>query len=106
MKPTLIIVDDILNVRERLRDILEDEFEVVGLAASGQEAVALCTEYKPQLVLMDLVMPRMSGIEATRNILARVQPAPRIVVISALNDENVVLKALEAGAAEYLIKPV
>lgn len=106
MKPTLLIVDDIQGIREKLREALESEFDVVGLAASGAEAVAFCTASSPQLVLMDLVMPKMSGIEATKAILAAASPAPRIVILSALHDESVVLRALEAGAAEYLVKPV
>ncbi len=106
MRPTLIIVDDIQSVREKLRESLEKEFDVVGLAGSGSEAIALCQKLSPQLVLMDLVMPNMSGIEATKGILAAVAPPPQIVVLSALHDENIVLRALEAGASEYLIKPV
>lgn len=106
MRPTLIIVDDIQSVREKLRESLEKEFDVVGLAGSGTEAIELCRKFSPHLVLMDLVMPKMSGIEATKAILATLASPPRIVVLSALHDENVVLRALEAGAAEYLIKPV
>lgn len=106
MKPTLLIVDDIVSIREKLRDSLSSEFEVVGLAASGAEALAICKQTRPQLVLMDLVMPLMSGIDATRAIVAALSPAPRIVVLSALHDENIVIRALEAGAAEFLVKPV
>ncbi len=105
MRPTLIIVDDIQSVREKLRESLEKEFDVVGLAGSGAEAIELCGKFSPQLVLMDLVMPKMSGIEATK-ALATVASPPQIVILSALHDENIVLRALEAGAAEYLIKPV
>ena len=106
MKPTLLIVDDIKAVREKLRDALEDEFDIVGIAGSGAEAIRQCADFTPQLVLMDLVMPKMSGIEATKAILAQANPAPKVVVLSALHDENIVLRALEAGASEYLIKPV
>jgi two-component system, chemotaxis family, chemotaxis protein CheY len=106
MKPTLLIVDDIASIRDKLRDCLENEFEIVGLASSGAQAVQLCQQTRPQLVLMDLVMPLMSGIDATRAIVAAVTPAPRIVVLSALHDENIVIRALEAGAAEFLVKPV
>lgn len=106
MKPRLLIVDDIVSVCEKLRDLLENEFEVVGLAGGGAEAIALCEKHKPDLVLMDLVMPLMSGIEVTQQILAKVTPAPRVVILSAIEEENTVIRALEAGAAEYLLKPV
>lgn len=106
MKTTLLIVDDIKAIREKLRDCLENDFEVVGLAGSGQEAIEICREKTPRLVLMDLVMPKMSGIDATKQILASVNPPPQIVVLSALHDETILLRAMEAGVSEYLLKPV
>lgn len=106
MKPTLLIVDDIQSVREKLGEVLAGDFEVVGLAGSGAQAIAMAQTFAPQLILMDLVMPQMSGLEATKAILALANPAPRVVILSALHEENVVLEAFEAGAAEYLIKPV
>jgi len=106
MKPTLLLVDDVVEARNQLQQALAGGFDVVGLASSGLEAVELCERLKPGLVLMDLVMPQMSGLDAIRLIQARVRPSPRIVVLSGLSHEEVALAALEAGAYEYLIKPV
>jgi len=106
MKPTLIIVDDVKTVRDVLRKHLEKDFELAGEAASGQEAIQLTARVKPRLVLMDLVMPGMSGIEAMREILQSVQPAPKVVIMSGLNNESVVMQALAQGACDYLPKPL
>lgn len=105
VKPTLVIVDDVKAIREKLRIALERDFDVVGLAASAEEALVLCRSQKPDLVLMDLVMPKVSGIEATVALL-QLAPNAKVVILSALHDENTVLRAFEAGATEYLVKPV
>jgi YesN/AraC family two-component response regulator len=106
MKPTVLIVDDIKVVRDRINEQLSADFEVVGQAASGREAIEMCQRLKPQLVLMDLVMPEMSGIDATREILVSVEPTPKVIILSGITEEGYAAQALEAGAAEYLIKPV
>lgn len=106
MKPTVLIVDDIKVVRDRINEQLAADFEVVGQAASGREAIEMCQRLKPQLVLMDLVMPEMSGIDATREILISVEPTPKVIILSGVTEEGYAAQALEAGAAEYLIKPV
>lgn len=106
MKPTLIIIDDLQTVRDKLRKHLENDFEIVGEAANGREAIAEVTRARPQLVLMDLVMPEMSGLEAMRAILHTVQPAPKIVIMSGLQNESVVMQALAEGAVDYLPKPI
>ncbi len=106
MKPTLLIVDDVQSVRDKLRQILENEFEVVGVAGNAVEAIRFVEKSSPQLILMDLVMPQMSGIDATKAIMALPQCTSRVVILSALTDENIVLRALEAGASEYLVKPI
>lgn len=107
MKPTLIIVEDVDTIRETLVTELSSDFTVLQAVADGHEAVEACQAHHPQLVLMDVVLPRMSGIEATRLILEGNQSAPpKIVMISGLNDEEIVFQALSAGAADYLVKPV
>jgi len=106
MKPTLILVDDMQVVRDKLRKTLENDFDIVGEAASGSEAIEACRQSVPQVVLMDLVMPGMSGIEAMRAILESVQPAPRVVIMSGLQTESVVMQAFDAGACDYLLKPI
>ena len=106
MKPTLLIVDDCAAARATLRALVENDFRVVGEARDGADALAQCRELSPDIVLMDAAMPRMSGIDATRLILESVTPRPCIVMVSGLPDESVALQAFEAGASDYLVKPV
>jgi len=107
MKPTLIIADDVDVIRRELHRGLHGEFDIVAEATDGQEAFDLARQHKPQLIVMDVVMPRMSGIEATRLLLLDRSPSqPKIVILSGLRDESVVMQAIEAGASDYLFKPV
>lgn len=99
------LVDDHPIVREGLRDRLrhEPDIEVVGEAADGWHAVRMVEERKPHVVLMDVVMPGISGIEATRRI-KKVEPSVAVLILSAYEDDRYVLGLLEAGAAGYLLK--
>jgi DNA-binding NarL/FixJ family response regulator len=101
----LAIVDDHDLAREGLRDMLTDEpeFEVVGEAANGREALALCSRVRPNLVMMDVRMPVMDGLEATRMIK---QEFPKISVLILTMHENpdYLLEAIRAGAAGYVLK--
>jgi DNA-binding NarL/FixJ family response regulator len=101
----LLIVDDHDLAREGLRDMLADEpdIEVVGEAGNGREALALCSRSQPDLVLMDVRMPEMDGLEATREVKRR---HPRISVLMVTMHENpdYLLEALKAGAAGYVLK--
>jgi len=106
MKPTILIVDDIAALRISIRSMLEEEFSVVGEATDGREALQLIEALKPNLVLMDVVMPNMSGIEATREMISRFSEPPKVVMLSGLRDQIVVAQALSAGARDYLFKPV
>ena len=107
MKARLVIVDDVQALREEWRVILEEEFEIVGEAADGLQAVEVCCRACPDVIVMDLVMPRLSGIEATRQIIERCrEKVPKIVIVSGLKNENIVMQAFEAGACDYLFKPV
>jgi NarL family two-component system response regulator LiaR len=101
------IADDHAVVRQGLRTFLElqDEIEVVGEAADGEEAVALVARTEPDVALIDLVMPRVDGIEAIRRIRERC-PATRILVLTSFADDHTVLPAVRAGAAGYLLKDV
>jgi DNA-binding NarL/FixJ family response regulator len=103
----VLIVDDHAVVREGLRAFLElqDGLAVVGEAADGDEALARTEELGPDVVLMDLVMPRLDGVGAMRALRARNQPARVIVLTSFLDDERL-MPAIEAGAAGYLLKDV
>lgn len=101
----VLIADDQTVVREGLTLVLGllHDVEVVGTAADGDEAVALACELHPDIVLMDLRMPRCDGVEATR-ILGERQPATKVVVLTTYADDHSVLDALRAGARGYLTK--
>jgi DNA-binding NarL/FixJ family response regulator len=101
----VLIAENHSVVRAGLEGLLEnaDDIEVVGAAADGEEAVALARERHPAVVLMDLSMPVMGGVEATRLILDA-DPGARVVVLSAFSDRELILEALDAGAIGYLLK--
>ena len=101
----VLIVDDHAIVRKGIRALLSeaDGFEVVGEASNGQEAVQRADESSPDVILMDLLMPGMDGIEATQQITSR-QPKTRILVLSSFAADNKVFPAIKAGAAGYLLK--
>ena len=101
----LIIMDDQTVIREGLGTICEriPDVEIVGDAADGEEAIALVAEHRPDVVLMDLRMPRMDGIEATRLIRDR-HPGTHVVVLTTFSDDESITNALAAGALGYLTK--
>jgi NarL family two-component system response regulator LiaR len=103
----ILIADDHAFVREGTRRILEQEpdLEVVAEAGDGEEAISLSCDLKPDVALLDVAMPRLDGIEATRRIKA-LCPAVAILVLSAYDDDQFVFGLLEAGAAGYLLKNV
>jgi signal transduction histidine kinase len=101
----VLVVDDIEQVREGLARLLGQlgGIEVVGTAGDGVEAVELVGVHRPQVVVMDLRMPRMDGVEATRQIVAR-HAGVEVLMLSAYGDESLVIEALMAGARGYLLK--
>lgn len=101
----LVIVDDAPFIREVMVNIFRTtDIEVIGEAEDGAEAVAIVLEKAPDVVLMDIVMPKKSGIEATREILEK-RPQTRIIACSTIDQEQMMLKALEAGCCSYVVKP-
>jgi two-component system, NarL family, response regulator LiaR len=104
----ILLVDDHAVVREGLRAFLalQDGFEVVGEAADGEEAVQRAAELEPDVILMDLVMPKLDGVSAMRELRRRAGPASRakVIVLTSFLDDDRLLPALEAGAAGYLLK--
>ena len=103
----VLIADDHAVVREGLRGFLalQDDVEVVGEAADGEEAIAAAERLAPDVALVDLVMPRVDGIEAIKRIRAAA-PATRIIVLTSFTDEDKMLPAVRAGAVGYLLKDV
>jgi DNA-binding NarL/FixJ family response regulator len=101
----VVVVDDQALVREGLMTLLDavPDINPVAAAGDGEEAVALCARHRPDVVLMDLRMPKLDGVEATRRIRAA-QPQTEIVVLTTHADEESILDALRAGARGYLTK--
>jgi DNA-binding NarL/FixJ family response regulator len=101
----ILIADDHAVVRQGLRMFLslEDRFEVVGEAANGEEAVEMVQELQPDVVLMDLLMPKMNGIEAI-GIIRRELPHTEVIALTSVLDDSSVVGAIQAGAIGYLLK--
>jgi NarL family two-component system response regulator LiaR len=104
-KIRILLADDHALVREGMRDQLEREkdLQVVGEASDGEEAVQLCDELKPDIVLMDIVMPKLNGIEATR-LIKQANPTTSVLILTAYSDIRYILGLLDAGACGYLLK--
>ncbi|ERN52414.1 LuxR family transcriptional regulator [Alkalihalophilus marmarensis DSM 21297] len=103
----VIIVDDHQMVRRGLRFFLatQSDLEIVGEAANGEEAVKLVQTVKPDVVLMDIVMPVMGGIEATKQLI-KANPELKILVLTSFSDQDYVIPALKAGASGYQLKDI
>jgi DNA-binding NarL/FixJ family response regulator len=102
---TVLLADDHALVRRGFRRILEDEegFKVVGEASNGVEAIRMAQELKPRVVVMDLSMPELDGVQATKEIIKHI-PGTEVLVLSMHADDNYVRNALDAGAKGYLLK--
>jgi NarL family two-component system response regulator LiaR len=103
----ILLVDDHDMVRRGLAVFLQafPDLELVGEAANGLEAIDLCSQLKPDVILMDVMMPDMDGIEATRRIRAQ-YPSIHILMLSSSKDEHLILSAIQAGAIGYVLKDI
>lgn len=102
---TVLLVDDHAVVRQGVRTFLETQADlsVVGEAGSGEEALGLATQHVPDVVLMDLIMPDMDGVEATRRV-KQVSPRSQVVVLTSYHEDEHIFPALKAGALSYVLK--
>jgi DNA-binding NarL/FixJ family response regulator len=107
MKHTLLIVDDHILFREGLHNIIGhwNDFEVVGEARNGQEAVELARERLPDIVLMDITMPVLDGLQATRQITGEL-PSVQVVILTMSEDEENLFAAIQSGARGYVLKDI
>ena len=107
-KLKVLIVDDHALFRRGLQMVLrqEPDIDVIGEAADGNEAVAECQQWKPDVVLMDVRMPEMDGIEATRRLLAQDEAKTKVVMLTTFDMDEYVYDALRAGASGFLLKDV
>ena len=104
-KITVLLAEDHMVVREGFRKMLEleSDLEIVGEAEDGRQAVALVKKLRPAVVLMDIAMPRLNGLEATRQVL-KAAPATKVLILSAHSDDAYIQDATASGAAGFLLK--
>lgn len=104
MAHSVLIADDSEFMRDLLREILEENFQIVGEAENGVEAVELYDEHDPDLVMMDIVMPIRDGIEATGKITSE-DPNAHVIMCTSMGQEDQMKRAVKAGAQGYITKP-
>ena len=105
MAKGILIVDDASFMRMMIKDILvKNGFEVVGEAENGIKAVEKFKELSPELVIMDITMPEMDGIQAVKEIKS-IEPNSKIIMCSAMGQQAMVIEAIQAGAKDFIVKP-
>ncbi len=100
----VLIVDDASVVRLLIKKVLKDNFDIVGEAVNGIDALAKYKELKPDIVTMDITMPEADGIQATKDIIAFDANA-KIVMLSGIDQKDMLWQAIKAGASSYIVKP-
>ena len=105
MMPTVLVVDDAVFMRATIKRMLENhQFEIIGEAANGKEAIEKYRELLPDVVTMDITMPGMTGIEAVKAITSEF-PEAKIVMVTALGQQKLIVEAIESGAKDFITKP-
>ena len=105
MGKNVLLVDDASFMRAKLKMLMNElGHEVIGEAANGAQAIALYAQLKPEVVLMDITMPNMSGNEALKEI-RRIDPKAVVIMVSAMGSQSFVLEAVQAGAKDFIVKP-
>jgi len=105
MGKTVLIVDDAAFMRIMIRDILtKNGYEVIGEAENGSRAIEKYRELMPDLVIMDITMPEVNGIEAVREI-RKINPESQVIMCSAMGQQAMVIESIQAGARDFIVKP-
>jgi len=105
MSARVLIVDDLAFIKLIIRDTLEKTgFEVAGEASNGIEAVEMYKRLKPDIVLMDITMPRMDGIQALQEIM-KFDPNAKVIMCSALGQQKLIIQSIQLGAKDFIVKP-
>jgi DNA-binding NarL/FixJ family response regulator len=104
----IVIVDDQVILREGLKYIIESDNElcVVGCGGNGREALTLCDQHQPDLVLMDIIMPEVDGVEGTKLIKSKYHQKIKVVILTTFNEEQYFIKAMANGADGYVLKDI
>ncbi len=105
MAKGILVVDDAAFMRMMIKDVLtKNGFEVVGEAENGAKAVDTYKELSPELVIMDITMPEMDGIQAVKEV-KKINPDAKIIMCSAMGQQAMVIEAIQAGAKDFIVKP-
>jgi two-component system, chemotaxis family, chemotaxis protein CheY len=105
MPPRVLVVDDLPMMRQALRAVIEEAgFVVAGEAIDGNQGVVCYMEMKPDVVLLDIVMPKLDGIAALKQLI-RIDPGARVIMCSALGEQSLIFRAIQLGARDFIVKP-
>lgn len=105
MGKRVMIVDDAPFMRTMIRDILQPYgFEIVAEGANGEEAVALYAQHKPDVMTLDIVMPKVTGLEALKRIM-QADPKAKVIMVTAIDQREALMEAIKVGAADFIVKP-
>lgn len=99
-----IIIDDAAIMRQRLRSILENDFQIIGEASNGKDGIELYSSLNPDFITLDISMPEMNGLDALKNLISA-HPDAKVVIVSAVGQKQIVFEALSMGAKDFIIKP-